>query len=240
VTLRTRLALAALSASALAVVGVALLGVLEARQELRSQVDASLRREAARIASSDLVVTGTIPREADGTPDLDEALRLGGGTSPFQVIDSTGAVKVVSPFVQALDVEPDDIAVAKGQRDTWLRDRTIKDGHFRIVTVAADNGLAVQVVRPLDDVDRTVRAVTIGSSVIVLFGVSLAGLLGLMVARRALRPVAELSEAAHRVAAEQDPGLAVPETGGAELAGLGSSINTMGNRRAFASFFLAT
>ena len=225
-TLRTRLALAALSASALAVVGVAVLGVWEARQELRSQVDASLIREAARIAVSQLV-TGDIPAVPAGTTDLDDALRLAGGTSSFQVIDEAGVIKVESPFVRALDIEPDDLAVAKGQRGDWLRDRTIEDEHFRIITVSAGHGLAVQVVRPLDDVDRTVRAVTIGSSVIVLIGVGLAGLFGVLVARRALRPVAELSAAAHRVAVEQDPGLSVPQTGGAELEGLGESINTM-------------
>jgi two-component system, OmpR family, sensor histidine kinase MprB len=67
----------------------------------------------------------------------------------------------------------------------------------------------------------------VGFTVLAFSGIAAAGLFGLILARRALAPVAELSNAARDVAATQDATLPVPETGGVELVQLGASINTM-------------
>ena len=222
-TLRVRLALAATLAAAVAIVGVAVLGVVITRHQLRAQVDSSLHHQADTIAQSQLLV-----RPGRFGPSIDQALQLSGGTVPFQVIDGDGDVLLgVSPYVRALPVDLLDRQVATGQRHSVLRDITIDHQHFRQATVPSVTGLAVQAIRPLDDIDRTVRDLTLALTLVALGGIGLAGGLGVFVARRALRPVAALSAAAQEVAARQDPAMSVPVSGGAELALLGTSINTM-------------
>jgi len=222
VTLRVRLALAATLAAAIALIGVAVLGLVITRHQLRAQVDSSLHHQADTIAQSQLLL-----RPGRFSPSIDQALQLNGGTVPFQVIDSDGDILLVSPYVRALPVDLLDRQVASGRHASVLRDVTIDHQHFRQATVPSVTGLAVQAIRPLDDIDRTVRDLTLALTLVALGGIGLAGGLGVFVARRALRPVAALSAAAQEVAARQDPAMSVPVTGGAELALLGTSINTM-------------
>jgi two-component system sensor histidine kinase MprB len=227
-TLRTRLALAAAGAAALAVTGVAVLGVTFARYELRSQVDQSLRRQAQNVSAIDVVaqqhpdgdVGSRGPHsEGDRNPD--------GGTTGYQIIDSNGVVVVGNNGGTLLPVDEQDVASALSGSGVRLRDAVVEGVHYRIATVGESGGYAVQVGRPIDDVDRTLNGLTIGFVVLAIVGVAVAAALGRLVARRALGPVSRLSAAARDVAITQDSSLPVPESGGAELQQLGQSINSM-------------
>jgi two-component system, OmpR family, sensor histidine kinase MprB len=230
--LRNRLALAAAGAAALAVIGVAILGVTFARYELRDQVDQSLRRQAQNVQAAEVVAQrsddgvdgrggGRDDRGGDGGRNAD------GGTTGFQIIDTTGAVVVGNSGGTLLPVDDGDIAAAARGSGTRLRDAVIEGTNYRIATVGRSGGYAVQVGRPIDDVDRTLNGLTIGFGVLALAGIAVAALLGRLVARRALGPVSQLGAAARTVAETQDPTLPVPESGGAELEQLGQSINSM-------------
>lgn len=227
-TLRTRLALAAAGAAALVVTGVAILGTTFARYELRSQVDQSLQRQAQNVNAAE-VVAQQHPIGSDGGrgghPEGDK--KPDGGTTGYQIIDTSGTVIVGNNGGTLLPIDAQDIAFAASGGGVRLRDAVVEGVHYRIATVGESGGYAVQVGRPIDDVDRTLNGLTIGFSVLAVVGVGVAAALGRLVARRALGPLTRLSAAAGDVAVTQDPSLPVPESGGAELAQLGRSINSM-------------
>jgi two-component system sensor histidine kinase MprB len=232
VNLRNRLALATAGAAALAVTGVAILGISLARYELRSQVDDSLRRQVHNVRAAEVVAeqTGNSPgrpnpnggrNNGNGKPKAD------GGTTGYQIIDTKGVVIVGNSGGTLLPVTTADIAAAVSGSGVTLHDATIEGVQFRIATAGQPGGFAVEVGRPIDDVERTLDGLTIGFIVLAVAGIVGAAALGRFVARRALGPVSRLGAAARDVAETQDPDLPVPESGGAELEQLGRSINSM-------------
>lgn len=68
-TLRTRLTLAATIAAAVAALGVALIGITCSRHQLRTEVDAGLRREVARLDFQRLIGNPKVGRKGGGAPD---------------------------------------------------------------------------------------------------------------------------------------------------------------------------
>ena len=227
-TLRIRFTIAAAVAAGIAVLGVATVGVTVTRWRLRTEVDNSLVSQAMQIARSSLVSdTGGFRRNGGGRPDHGGDQNLQAEVGAFQVIDENGEIVVQRAFVEPLPIDSVDKAIAAGTSDAMLRDRTTDDAHVRVATVPAGNGLAVQVERPIDDIDRTISSLVLAFVFIGLAGIALGGGIGFVVAGRALAPVKRLGAAAEEVAERQDPGLPVPETGGAELVSLGHSINLM-------------
>lgn len=229
-SLRLRFAIVAALAAALAIVGVAVVGIGVTRWRLRTEVDRSLRSQALEIAGSPLVNSLDDGARRPANPDRlarRAAPYLQGGLGAFQVIDADGNVIVGPQYVAPLGVDDVDRGVAAGARPFALRDRDDNGRHLRIATVAASPGIAVQLARPIDDIDRTIRSLLLVFSVIGLAGVAISGGIGFVVAGKALDPVKRLGAAAEEVARRQDPTLPVPETGGAELVSLGRSINLM-------------
>lgn len=229
--LRNRLAAAAAGAAAFAVTGVAVLGITFARYELRDQVDQSLKRQAQNVDASAVVAQQTPDGgrggRGGGRGDGDGDVRPDGGTTGYQIIDTTGGVVVGNSGGTLLPVDAADIASAAAGSGVRLRDASIEGVPYRIATVGKDGGYAVQVGRPIDDIDRTLNGLTIGFVALAVAGIIAAAALGRVVARRALGPVSRLGAAARDVAETQDPSLPVPESGGAELEQLGRSINIM-------------
>ncbi len=70
--------------------------------------------------------------------------------------------------------------------------------------------VALQVARPTAGVEETVQKVRVFLAVGVLGGALLALLAGLAIARRAMSPIAELTDTARRIEATRDPSLRVP------------------------------
>ena len=108
-----------------------------------------------------------------------------------------------------------------------IRDRTVDDSHFRVATVAVRPGFAVQAGSHLDGIDHARAGLILDFTLIAGLAVLLSGVLSARITWRAMRPVETLSIAAHDVARRRDPGLVVPESGGAELETLGVAFNTM-------------
>src|SRR4029453_12408872 len=96
------------------------------------------------------------------------------------------------------------LEVAAGERDAFYTDATIGGVHARVYTAQVPTGDAVQAVRPLEEVDRTLRDLTFALVLVGLGGIALAVWLGLMVARAALTPVKQLTDAAEHVARTRD------------------------------------
>jgi two-component system sensor histidine kinase MprB len=203
-SLRVRLVLAAASAVAVAVVLVAGGAYVLTRNELYSQIDASLRSDAASLGRTRIVA----------------GERLG---FSLQVLDPAGTVV----FGGQLPVTGADKAVASGQRQSVYYDTTVDGAHYRVYTIGLEEGGAAQIAVPLDAVDHTLAHLAIWLTLLGLGGIALAGALGLLVARAALVPVNRLTADAERVAATMDLSKSIEVEGADEIARLGQALNTL-------------
>ena len=225
-TFRARLALVAAAAVALAVVVASFVVYFVVRSELRSPIDDSLKRSAAEIQQS--------PSEQE----INRALfhltaKLGGAAGYPQVVKPDGtsipAIPAFGPKTP-LPVDDQDREVARGERGTFLRDATVAGTHVRMITfpVPSSVGLvAVQVVRPLTEVDDTLGRVENFLILIGGLGIAIAAGLGLLVARAALAPVRRLTTATETVTKTGDLSQRIDDRGSDELSRLAASFNAM-------------
>jgi two-component system sensor histidine kinase MprB len=219
VTLRTRLTVLVSVAVGLAVVLVAVVATLTTRNELRESVDAGLRQRAEVVVDP--------PRGRPGPPG-------GRGGDPLNTAETTTRVfradgQVVSGVADT-DETPltdRDLAVAAGTEGPYYRDLDLEGSHLRIYTAPAGPSQAVQVARSVDELDATIRDLSVIYAVIGIIGVVAAAGVGWAVARRSLRPVADLTAAAERVAEQQDLSSEIEVEREDEVGRLASSFNAM-------------
>ena len=191
------------------------------RDNMLDQIDASLRQEAAAF--------GELPALAS-QERLPVRRALEGPAVEVQIVPARGPV--ILPGIRNRAVLPAGEAVrevAEGRRDAFFENRTIDGVHARVYTApaAADAGVAVQVARPLTEVDDVLGDLRLGLGLLVAVGVVMAALLGRAVARTAVQPVAELTATAEHVAATQDLSRRISAQGRDELARLAAAFNTM-------------
>jgi len=222
--LRTRIALIAALAVAVAVVLVSAAAFLAARRELRSSIDDSLVDRAfviQRLADDPKGILG-----AEGPMRLPLGLLGGRGatfdTVYYQVTLPTG--ETLAPQGQApLPMVDTDLALDH----PTLADARVEGVHVRMISFNSDLLGVVQIARPLTEVDAT-----LGGLAAVLFafgtiGILLAAGAGLLVARSALKPIDDLAEAAEHVAATQDLEARISITTNDEVGRLAARFNTM-------------
>lgn len=149
-----------------------------------------------------------------------------------RVFDSSGRTEAASPLAD-LPLSRGDLAVAAGTRIERFTDLEDGDLHLRTLTVPlpgrsgidGDGGLALQVARPVGDVDRALvvlAVVGIGTSG---FGLVVAAVVAWLVARSALRPVDTFTGTVEHVARTGDLSVTVPAEGDTELGRLGRAFN---------------
>lgn len=197
-TLRTRITVIAAVAVALAVV-VASVGLyLATSRTLRGSVDRSL----LEIADNEL--PRTIDESFRGGPRVDP---YGGAGGTLQVVTARGVA--LTPLTTGepsgpLPVGPETVAAAAGERDAFFQTVSVDGDPIRILTVPAGPDLAVQLARPLTEVEGVLGSMRRQLVAASLIGIALAAALGAVVARRAIRPVGDLTRLAEEVAATQD------------------------------------
>lgn len=224
-SLRTRLAVLVAGAVAVAVVVVVIVSYGASAHQQREALDDALRTQARATSSRAALVvdlTSRFPRRAD--PFASDDLL-------FQVVGREGALRHPADQVQ-LPVSDADLAVARGNRLQVLTDVEIDGGRYRQITVplrprTSIRSGAVQLARPwapveagLADLRRTLLAVAV-------LGIAGAALMGVGVARRALRPVQALTETAEHVAATQQLSSRIVVDRPDELGRLAESFNAM-------------
>jgi two-component system sensor histidine kinase MprB len=220
VTLRSRLTLAAAAAVAVAAVLASAIAFLVVRHELLGQVDESLERRAAELAS--LALGGV-----DVGP-LFEPPPLAALGTLVQLIDQSGTVLFAQTEGVDLPVTDDARDVARGGESRSFEDIEIEGTDLRVLTVALGGGLAVQLARPLEEVDRTLRRTGFVLLGVALGSIGLAAGLGFVVARTALRPVQRLTEAVDHVTGTGDLTRRLDVGGGDdELTRLAARFNAM-------------
>jgi two-component system sensor histidine kinase MprB len=152
---------------------------------------------------------------------------LGGPTGIAQIVTADGRVIVPREDGVTLPVDRRALEVAAGQRAPFLEDATVDGTQVRMLTTRGTFGAAVQIARPLTDVEESLSQLRWVLLLVCVGGVGVAGGLGFAVSRMALAPVSRLTETAEHVTRTQDLTRRLPAGGGDELDRLGASFNTM-------------
>ncbi|HSL65238.1 MAG TPA: HAMP domain-containing sensor histidine kinase [Gaiellaceae bacterium] len=217
-SLRTRLTLVAAAAVAVAVALASVGAYFAVRSVLRGQVDDALRTRA-----NDVLLPGRFP-----TRDFEllERPLLGGAPGYIQLVGADGTA--VRRRDAAIPLPSEGAReVASGDRDPFFEDATVAGTHVRILTTQLAPGVAVQVARPLEEVDRTLRRLAVVLAAFAVGGIALAAVLGRAVAQAALAPVRRMRDATRHVATTQDLSRRIEVSGTDELSGLAGDFNVM-------------
>ena len=185
---------------AVAVVLAAAATYVLVRSQLRGEVDDALRGRARAAAAFGLRVES--PRPFPTIP-VDPGVRLGGAGGYMQIVSSAGDVVFpTSPSVK-IPVTAETLGVARGTRDAFFEDTMVAGTHVRVLTYPA-SGVALLVVRPLDEVDRTLSRLRLILLAVAAGGIALAAALSVIVTRATLVPVRRLTSAAEDVSQTLD------------------------------------
>ncbi|HXY85739.1 MAG TPA: HAMP domain-containing sensor histidine kinase [Gaiellaceae bacterium] len=224
-TFRARLIVAAAVAVAVAVAAASFAVYFIVRGELRGSVDRALRARIVAVEGLNFVrlTPSGVPGKfwADIPPPL-----LGGAGGYIQLVQDNG--NLARP-------EDEDIALPAGSHAQavasegggYFQDATVEGTHVRILTDQLTPGWAVQVARPLTEVDHSLARIRFWLFFVALSGVGIAAALGLAVARTALAPVRRLTDTAEHVTETRDLSSRIDADGRDELSRLAASFNTM-------------
>src|SRR4051812_39183281 len=181
-TLRTRIAAAAGVAVALAVVGVSIAVYVGVRGELRNEIDDSLRDRADAVA---VAVHSTGSARAPRVPSQ----RFGGPEGHVQLVLPSGRILRDPAEGDALPADGLVHRIARNGSGEEYADTTVDGLHLRVLTIGIGRTGALQIARPLDEVDRQVDRILLLLLFIGAGGVALGVALGAGVARTALAPI---------------------------------------------------
>ena len=220
---RARIAVGSAAAVALSIVAASILVYVIARDQLRAPVDAALRDRAAEISVQPIQIIQT----PDGTRYLALRPEFGEARGYVQLVQANGDVIVPARQDVRVPVDEDVLGVADGRDAAYWKDVTVDGTHLRVFTFAYGPNAAVQVSRPLTEVEQSLNRIGIYLILVALGGIVIAAGLGLVVARAALTPVTRLTTTVERVTETQDLSERIEVGGKDELSRLAASFNTM-------------
>jgi two-component system, OmpR family, sensor histidine kinase MprB len=233
VSYRRRLMLLAALAVTLAVALASVATYVSVRAQLRDSVDDGLRSLSERVATAPEPQASTPRRRLDPEQErrafllLVPSSPLGEQAGYAQVVSSAGRIQPPPNQEALLRAGPRVIAVAQGRAQPFFYDSDLSGTDMRVYVSRFADGQALQAARSLDDVNATMRRLSVVLALVSLAGVVLAALLGGLVGRSAMRPVRRLMRGTRYVAATQDLSRHVDAVGDDELAGLARSFNAM-------------
>jgi two-component system, OmpR family, sensor histidine kinase MprB len=231
VSLRVRMGIAAGVAVALAVIAVAVSAYAGTRSELLGQVDNNLRNLARPFLVDAGVIKpppGPRPGGPDagrgGTPnggersvlgftssDCDGGLGLDRGSTPGfgaaagdrQLVRAGGAVCVAAGSHRMPVSDAINSLAAKGSGH-FYSDLHVASTHLRVLVYGVGRYGALMVGLPIADVDKTLSNQLLLLIIIAAAGIALAALLGVLVARTALSPIARFTRQTESIARNVD------------------------------------
>ena len=251
-SLRTRIAAVAGVAVALTVVAAAFVVYFAVRSNLRGEVERSLSarveplQDAARLGGPG--PGGGIPARPGGPgppgalsggPEGGEGAvgdgrfgpapggqRFGGAGGYVQLIHPNGSVDRPPGQTAALPVEPWARAIAVRGSGRSFRDTHVDGVHLRVLAAGLGDRGAVEVARPLTEVDNVLHRVLLALVAVGVGGIAMAALLGGVVARTALGPISRFTRRTEAIAETADISERMEVAGRDELARLASSFNS--------------
>ena len=222
-----RLRVTLLTASAVAVAAIAAGAVMYVmvQQQIQSAFDDTLKTTAntARVG-------GPRPDDRFGGRGGGGAVFLSGRADIFaQIVDASGGVVGSDPQVgqQPELVTSDVLAVANGKSADGWADVTTATGHWRVYAVPFSPGRALEVARPLNEIDAALASTRFALIGLAITAAVLAALMGALIGRAVLTPLRRLNETVNDVTRTRDLSRRVALTGADEIANLAASFDSM-------------
>ncbi|MGA2011326.1 MAG: HAMP domain-containing sensor histidine kinase [Solirubrobacteraceae bacterium] len=159
-----------------------------------------------------------------------DATRGGGFGGPqgyVQLVSPAGSVCLATGETTKLPVTGSVKALARSGGGSFLTDASIGSTHLRVLVDSVGSRGAVEVALPLRDVDAALSSELLLLVIIAAAGIALAALLGILVARTALSPIARFTRQTEAIAAnpERLDTERLEVRGGDELARLAQTFN---------------
>ncbi len=220
---RARLTLAVALAVAVAVAATSAITYVLVRNELRGQVDDALRERVSNVRLRVVNDPVTGEPQLDLPPD-----RFGGAAGITQLVTADGTAIRSPDATFELPVSEQARLTAAHDRGPFFADATVAGTHLRVYTLPVDNpGLALQIARPLEEVDAALDRIKTLLFLIAAVGIALAAGLGLVVSKALLAPVQRLTRTAEEVSETRDLSRRIDASGTDELSRLAATFNTM-------------
>ena len=220
-SLRARLTIGTACTLALAICAGFVVAYFVVRGQLRAEVDNSLSGRAT------VFVARTAQAPAPGqTPGNLPRPRLGGVAGYLQFVSAQGRVTLPDGEQIRLPIAG-AAAVAAGKSGASFKDASVAGTHVRIYTTRLDGQTAIEIARPLTEVDRVLGRIRLLFLAVSLAAVAGAVGLGMAVSLRSLRPVTRLTDDAERIAATGNLSERTDEGRSDELGRLARAFNTM-------------
>jgi two-component system sensor histidine kinase MprB len=230
-TLRARIAAVAGVAVAVAILATAVFTYLAVRSSLRGEIDDSLTERAEQISEGRGFGRGGPPGPGGGPPGRGVPppapnVPFGGAQGVVQLVTARGEALSRPGTGTDLPVDERTREIAAGGEGTRLEDEEVDGTHIRVLTQGLPSGGAVQVARPLDEVDNQLDDLLIALILLGAVGIALGVGLGALVARAALVPIGRFTSRTEELAGDLDPSQRMEVVGDDELARLARSFNT--------------
>jgi two-component system sensor histidine kinase MprB len=245
-SLRTRIAGVAGVAVAVAVLLGAGLAYVAIRAELRGEVDKALSDRAQAMGLEPSSKTGSVdPGGGGGPPPGDSGPHggifdsggppgyhfdrsppaFGGAAGYVQVILPRGSIARPSGETGVLPAGGDARAIAAAGQGRRLDDVHVGGNHLRVLTIGLGDLGAVQIARPLGEVDTVLHRVLAILLLMAVGGIAAGAALGAGVARAALAPIRRFTSGTEEIASKRDVSRRMEVEGEDELARLARSFN---------------
>jgi two-component system, OmpR family, sensor histidine kinase MprB len=232
-TLRTRIAAVASLSVALVVLATAVGLYLAVRSDLRGEIDRALRARAREFIALTRVGSGAfLPRpdfiRRGAFPGHVQPAPFGAASGYIQFISARGTLQVPggqgsSP--RSIPVTALDRQIAARGSGSSPSDRSVGGTRLRVLTLGVGPAGAVLIARPLTEVQKELSRLVLILVLIGAGGIVLAALLGAVIARTALAPIARFTERTQTLTGSLDLSQRLDVRGRDELARLAESFN---------------
>ena len=222
---RLRVTILTAAAVALAAIAAGAVMYVMVQQQIQTAFDDTLRTTAntARLG-------GPRPDDRFGGRGGGGQVFLSGRADIFaQIVDTTGSIVGSDSQVgqQPELVTSQVLAVANGRSPDGWADVTTATGHWRVYAVPFSPGRALEVARPLNEIDAALASTRFALIGLAITAALLAALLGALIGRAVLTPLRRLNETVNEVTRTRDLSRRVAMTGGDEIAHLAASFDSM-------------
>ncbi|MDX6504114.1 MAG: two-component system, OmpR family, sensor histidine kinase MprB, partial [Gaiellaceae bacterium] len=229
-TFRLRLALAAALAVTVAVAIASAVVYVVMRNELRSSVDQQLVQQYKQVLGSGYLRHVFAEQGFPAPPQGPSA-----SATYVQIVFPNGTREIPANELEKVPITKDTLAVAAAKHRPFFANGKVGTKQSRIYTVpgqvilasGSTQSVALQLVRPTDDVERTLHRLQLILLLVLVGSLAAGGAGGALVSRSALVPVRRLTGTAERIAETGEPNERVPVNGRDELSRLGGAFNTM-------------
>ncbi|MEA2365023.1 MAG: two-component system, OmpR family, sensor histidine kinase MprB, partial [Thermoleophilaceae bacterium] len=151
---------------------------------------------------------------------------FGGAQGIAQFVTPSGEIRARPGTEVDLPVDARVRQIAARGAGTELTDEQVAGTHLRVYTRGLPGRGAIQVARPLDEVDRQLDRVLLVLLLVGAAGVALGAALAAVVARTALAPIGRFTRRTEELAGNPDPSHRMDAAGSDELGRLARSFNS--------------